>query len=334
MDDVDRVGEAVTHLLITRGRGAGAQDLVEAVGLALGADACVATLAGRQVVWARAGWSAPVGRSVTWVHSTTHAAEGVTVSVTPRVALSTATALDALGAALGPFAAEIGADRSQRDAERSARIVADERWRAAAEMEYERRRLERDLHDGAQHQLVALRMAMALAEHAESTGDAEDYREGLLQRLDDTQSLLVSTARGVLPPALARHGLGGALRELEGADVDVSVAIDRHPPAVESALYFIAMEAIGNARKHAPGARLTVRGFQSASDVTVVVSDDGPGFTTTDPQGGLVNLVRRAATVGGSVTVRSHPGVGTTVTGSVPLGRDTSPERSVQRTEV
>jgi signal transduction histidine kinase len=214
-------------------------------------------------------------------------------------------------------------DRLRRDGDVTARALVDDRWRAAAEMEQERRGLERDLHDGAQHHLVALRMSLALAEHAISTGDGRARVKDLVAQLAKAERVLVDTAAGILPGALIADGLTVALRvELarhDGVTLDTAGLRRRYPAPVESAVYFVVLEAVNNARKHADGARVVVTVWDSYRGLEFAVADDGPGFVMAAPKAGLRNLSARAASIGGAVEVCSAPGAGTTVTGVVPL---------------
>ncbi|WP_424186967.1 sensor histidine kinase [Actinokineospora sp. G85] len=253
-------------------------------------------------------------------------AQGV-LAITP----ASAGPLPELARALGPVlaAARLTAetDDLRRVGDVAARELADGRWRAAAEMDRERRGLERDLHDGAQHHLVALRMAVGLLEHtlaAQGAGAARDRLDDLLARLGAAEELVLRTASGILPLVLVSDGLAAALAahlaEHDDVCVDVDGELRRYPAAVESAVYFVCMEAVNNAHKHAVGASIWVRVRDSLRGLEFEVRDDGRGF---DPgalpaDAGLHNLNTRAGAVGGWVRVSSEVGVGTVVTGFVP----------------
>jgi len=159
-------------------------------------------------------------------------------------------------------------------------------------------------------------MRLALVEH---TGKGVD---DLLRRLDTAERVLVDTAGGVLPVALVNGGLAAALTAELASHADVTLDIDglrrRYPSVVETAVYFVCMEAVNNAHKHAPGARITVSARDSYRGLEFAVTDDGPGFVVT-PSSGLRNLTTRAADVGGTAEIISAPGRGTTVRGVVPL---------------
>jgi signal transduction histidine kinase len=304
-----RVAEAITAYL--------AQDepdpraLARVVGEAVGATGCALVVGGRRFQW---------GEGAPWLeHEISY---GGTVVGVLAVAPDSVGPLPGVAAVLGAPVAVLrlaeDTDRLRRDGDEAARALVDDRWRAAAEMEQERRGLERDLHDGAQHHLVALRMSLALAEHAISTGAGFT---DLLTQLEKAERVLLDTAAGILPSALVADGLAAALSaELSRHDnvtLDTASLRRRYPAPVESAVYFVVLEAVNNAHKHAAGARVTVSVRDSYQGLEFSVSDDGPGFAMTGA--GLPGLTARAASVGGVVQVRSAPGAGTTVTGVVPL---------------
>ncbi len=282
---------------------------------------CWLTVGGRRV--GRGGDRDP------WSTVVAHGGEAQgALAITP----ASAGPLPGLARALGPvlatarLAAET--DEFRRVGDAAARELADGRWRAAAEMDRERRGLERDLHDGAQHHLVALRMAVGLLEHtltAKGPAAARDRLDDLLSRLGAAEELVLRTASGILPLVLVSDGLSAALAAHLGDHDDVGLDVDaelrRYPAAVESAVYFVCMEAVNNAHKHAVGAAISVRLRDSVRGLEFEVRDDGPGFdpAALPPDAGLHNLHTRAAAVGGSVRVTSAPGTGTTVTGFVPL---------------
>jgi signal transduction histidine kinase len=282
------------------------------VGSATGAAGCVLTVAGERYRWGS-------GEGPWLEHLVRYGGEqqGI-LAVTPASIES----LPAVAAVLGPPVAAVRlaaeTDRLRRDGDAAARQLADDRWRAAVEMEHQRRALERDLHDGAQHHLVALRMALGLVEHA--GGATPEMLAGLLTRLDTAERVLVDTAAGVLP--ITRAGLVTALTAELGDHEDVTLDLGglrrRYPLVVESAVYFACLEAVNNAHKHAPGAPVTVTARDHRLGLEFVVADTGPGFTGPVSGSGLHNLSIRVGAVDGNVEVRSTPGVGTTVTGFVP----------------
>ncbi|MFD2420763.1 sensor histidine kinase [Amycolatopsis pigmentata] len=312
-----RTVEAITAHLAHARQVPGPGELARVVGTASGASGCALTVAG-----VRHQWGDGAGP---WLeHPVRYDGEDQGVlAVSPDSAGPLTAVAAVLGApvAIARLEAETGRLRDTGDA--AARALAEDRWRAAVEMEAERRGLERDLHDGAQHHLVALRMAISVAEHAGGETDGpESPLPALLTRLDNAERVLVDTASGVLPVALAAEGLAGALDAELAGDGDVLLDIDglrrRYPPPVESAVYFSCLEAVNNAHKHAPGADVTVIARDSHGGLEFAVADTGPGFTAPVRNSGLHNLSTRVAAVGGRIEISSVPGRGTAVRGFVP----------------
>ncbi|MEV8443521.1 ATP-binding protein [Actinosynnema sp. NPDC051121] len=312
-----RLAEAVTAYLARAGHDPDPRALARVVGEALGATGCALVIDGRRYQWGDGGGS--------WrEHEIGYGDEvqGV-LAVTPESVGSLTAVAAVLGAPVAALRLVEETDRLRREGDSAARVLADERWRAAAEMEQERRALERDLHDGAQHHLVSLRMSLALVEHAISTGAGRERVADLVARLDEAERVLVDTATGILPGALVTGGVAVALRaELARHDevtLDSAGLHRRYPVPVESAVYFVVLEAVNNARKHAGGARVTVTVRDGYRGLEFTVADDGPGFVVGASNAGLPNLAARVASVGGVVEVRSAPGAGTTVSGFVPF---------------
>jgi signal transduction histidine kinase len=296
----------------------GARELAQVIGAAAGATGCALTVAGE-----RYQWGDGPGPWLEQVIGYEGEQQGV-LAITPPEAAGPLTEVAAvLGAPLAMLRLETETDRLRREGDAASRELIDDRWRAAAEMEQERRGLERDLHDGAQHHLVALRMSLALVEHAIATGGAPERMADLLARLDTAERVLVDTAAGVLPVALVNNGLATALNAELASHRDVVLDIGalrrRYPAVVESAVYFACLEAVNNAHKHAPGARVTVTVRDSYRGLEFAVTDTGRGFDAATATSGLRNLSARAAAVGGAVEIHSAPGRGTAVTGFVPL---------------
>ncbi|GLZ54683.1 ATP-binding protein [Actinomycetospora sp. NBRC 106378] len=234
---------------------------------------------------------------------------------------------DGLGGALAAYRLEIELERQLRAGVAHAERIAAARRRLVAETDAERRGLERDLHDGAQHHLVSLRLTLGLVEHLVGAGRLAEARERLDtlgEQLDTAAAVLAETASGVSAAAVARLGLVAALTADLAGDRTVTLTADRvarYDAEVEAAMYFVCLEAVNNARKHAGGAPVRVRVTGHRSALVLEVADDGPGFTVRhDGAGrGLHNLGSRLARVGGRVTVTSAPGEGTTVRAEVPL---------------
>ncbi|GIK76425.1 MAG: hypothetical protein BroJett022_01150 [Actinomycetes bacterium] len=187
----------------------------------------------------------------------------------------------------------------------------------------ELRRIERDLHDGAQARLVALSMQLGRAE--ERLGDRPEDRELVRAARAEAGAAIAELrdlARGIAPPVLADRGLAAALAALGGRSaipVEVEVeAGERLAPAIESVAYFVVAESLTNAAKHAgPGARASVRVERDADLLRAVVADEGAGGA--DPAGsGLSGLRNRVEAVDGKLVIESPPGTGTTVTVELP----------------
>jgi signal transduction histidine kinase len=219
-------------------------------------------------------------------------------------------------------------DNQRLAAEAQASLLELKRSRAriAAGAAQERRRIERDLHDGAQQRLVALRIELELAEDlVRSDPERGVARLRELERgLDDALEELRALAHGVYPPLLADRGLVEALRAAATRSIiPVELAahgVGRFRPEVESAVYFCILEALQNALKHARGARRVVVRVDSGprDQLRFSVRDDGAGTPSLRAGAGITNMRDRLAAVGGDVEVASTPRVGTVVRGSVP----------------
>ncbi|GAA4869688.1 ATP-binding protein [Actinomycetospora straminea] len=226
----------------------------------------------------------------------------------------------------------IDLERQLRAAVSHAEQIAASRRQVVAEMDHERRTIERDLHDGAQHHLVSLRLGLGLVEHHLRAGRLETARERLadaLERVATTEATLAETATGVSSLVLSERGVVPALAaDLHGAEPPVRLTSEladdrRFAPEVETAVYFCCLEAVNNARKHAPGAAVTVWVGEAEGVLQFRVTDDGPGFdpaTSAGAGAGLRNLRTRLRRAGGTISLDAAPGRGTTVEGRVPVG--------------
>ncbi|MBV9918120.1 MAG: sensor histidine kinase [Solirubrobacterales bacterium] len=208
------------------------------------------------------------------------------------------------------------------------REVRESRARIIALADGERRRIERDLHDGAQQRLIALRIKLDAA--AESLEDRDCETAGLLRNLGDQAQAaleeLRSLARGVYPAALADHGLIAAVHSaaLHGPIPTTIVAQPgrRYRREVETTAYFCCLEAIQNTTKHAPRAtEIRIALTERDTVIEIEIRDDGPGFDPdhTEPGAGITNMQDRLATVDGELHVRSRPGAGTRLLVTIPL---------------
>jgi signal transduction histidine kinase len=219
---------------------------------------------------------------------------------------------------------------------RQAAELQASRTRIVAAADSERRRIERNLHDGAQQRLAALAikvsMACELAEHG--TGQARDLLAELRTDVRETAEELRHLAHGIYPPLLAESGLRAALAAVAGRStlpVTVQAAgLGRYPAEVEATVYFCCLEAIQNAGKHAgDGATLTLRVWEEGPALAFDVTDDGCGFDVSDRGlgAGFTNMEDRLCALRGSLRVESAPGRGTRVSGTLPAGRVTGPAR-------
>jgi signal transduction histidine kinase len=202
------------------------------------------------------------------------------------------------------------------------------RQRLVAAQDEERRKLERNLHDGAQQHLVALavkaRLASALVgkEPEKELAMLSDLQHGLGDALETLRDL----ARGIYPPLLADKGLGAAL-EAQARKAAVPVAVEpngigRYPQEIEAAVYFCTLEALNNVAKYAEASSVQVGLADEGGQLHFQVVDDGLGFDTrmTDYGTGLQGMADRLDAVGGTLEIRSEPGRGTIVIGRIPTG--------------
>ena len=205
------------------------------------------------------------------------------------------------------------------------------RRRLVGAQDAERRRIERNLHDGAQQQLIALAIQLGLL--AELAGDPDQIRQAipdlkaqLAAALEDLRAL----ARGIYPPLLAEQGLVTALRA-QAARSPVPAVLEagrvgRYPQDAESTVYFCALEALQNVAKHARASAATIRLTQAGETLEFSVSDDGAGFPPAAARhgSGLQGMSDRLAAHGGTLAVTSRPGQGTTITGRLPISERTN----------
>jgi signal transduction histidine kinase len=205
------------------------------------------------------------------------------------------------------------------------------RSRLVSAADAERRRIERDIHDGAQQHLAALAVNLGLARQllGEDGGEAT-VAELLAEMQADVRETIAQVrdlAHGIYPPLLRQAGLPDALRAAaqrspNAVSVQVDGVTDRQSADVEAALYFCCLEALQNIAKHAPDAAATVRLTRADGLLVLEVADDGPGFEPSpaaDGQG-RQNMTDRLGAVGGALAVVSSPGQGTRVRAQVPVG--------------
>jgi len=186
-----------------------------------------------------------------------------------------------------------------------------------------RRRIERDLHDGAQQRLVALSVTLNLArKHVEPGSPTATLLDSAMAELTAGLSELRELARGIHPAVLTERGLDPALQVLAArAPLPVTISgglAERLPPAVESAAYFVVMEALTNVAKYASATTAEVTVQRVNGHVTIDIADDGVGGADPASGSGLTGLADRVAALGGWLVVESPPGGGTVVRARMP----------------
>jgi signal transduction histidine kinase len=217
------------------------------------------------------------------------------------------------------------------DLRRHADELRASRERIVATADAERRRVERDLHDGAQQHLVLLNLKLTLIKRSLETDPpaaaamVEEATEDLGRALADLRDL----AHGIYPVALENDGLLAALKDAAAhAAIRTDVECDgagRYRPELEAAVWFCCLEALQNAAKQAgEGAHANVRIAERDGAVHFEVADDGVGYDTAQarPSAGVQNMTDRIGALGGELQIRSAPGRGTNVHGTIPV--DTS----------
>jgi signal transduction histidine kinase len=233
-----------------------------------------------------------------------------------RELVRTAGAAAALALANERLAAEVRARYDDLQAA-SARLVAAG--------DAARRRIERDLHDGAQQRLVSLSVTLNLARrHVDPDSRAAELLDSAVAELTAGLSELRELARGIHPAVLTERGLDLALDALAArAPMPVTISSpleQRLPPAVEAAAYFVVMEALTNVAKYASASAAEVRIEQVDGHVVIDVADDGVGGADPSAGSGLAGLADRVAALGGRLEVQSPPGGGTVVRAEMPAG--------------
>jgi signal transduction histidine kinase len=211
---------------------------------------------------------------------------------------------------------------------RNVRLIEElraSRQRLVAAQDEERRKLERNIHDGVQQQLVALNVQLGLLGRVTGPGKAAEMASDLQVRTGEALEDLRDLARGIYPPLLADKGLAAALEsQARKAVVPTTVDADgvgRFSQAIESTVYFSCLEALQNVAKYAEATRATISLSNGDGLLQFAVTDDGRGFDldATSQGTGLQGIADRLAAIGGSVEIVSAPGAGTTIGGSIPI---------------
>jgi signal transduction histidine kinase len=280
----------------------------------------------RAVAWPADALNATFERTMPVLHQGTPVGE-IAISKPPREPITNAEArlLADLASQAGPAFENV-----RLDLELQARLqeLQASRQRIVAAQDAERRRLERDIHDGAQQQFVA--MAVNLRVAYELVRSDPDEAESLLAEMGAQAETALATlrdlARGIYPPALIDRGVAAAIEaHIAKSCPEVRLAADgvaaaRFAAEIEAGVYFCCLEALQNRTKHAPRSAGRVELRATDGWLTFAVSDEGPGFDpeTAAAGSGLQNMADRMAALGGTLEVHSAPGRGTTVSGRVP----------------
>ena len=201
-----------------------------------------------------------------------------------------------------------------------------DRMRLVEAGDAERRRLERNLHDGAQQRLQALSVTMRLAQArlSEDPGAAHALLDTAVDELTAALAELRELARGIHPAVLASRGLAAALREVvQRAPLPVEIEAipeTRLPESAEVAAYYLVSEALANVAKHSRASRAKVAITRAGDGAIVEVTDDGIGGADVSRGSGLRGLEDRIGALGGTLAVDSRPGAGTTIRAAIPCG--------------
>lgn len=216
---------------------------------------------------------------------------------------------------LTDLAAQVGA---AFDNLRLVEELKSSRQRIVAAQYEERRRLERDIHDGVQQRLVALSMALSMASRHGSQAALDEAAAESTAALADLRRL----ARGIHPAILSEGGLPAAIESLaERSPVPTVASCDvtgRLPAPIEVTVYYVAAEALTNVAKHAGATRADIAVHRTAESVQVEVTDDGAGGAAPGPGSGLTGLADRVAALGGTLAVDGPPGIGTRLRADIP----------------
>jgi signal transduction histidine kinase len=222
----------------------------------------------------------------------------------------------------------VEADQRRQEVEASNVELTASRVRIVAAADDARRRLERDLHDGAQQRLVSLGLELRAAE-ASVPADLHPLREqisDIVTGLAGVSQDLQEISRGIHPAILSKGGLGPALKSVarrSAVPVELDVAVDRRlPESAEVAAYYVVVEALTNATKHAQASEVFVCIKAEGANLRLSVRDDGIGGADSHNGSGLIGLTDRVAALGGHLQISSPAGRGTTLLADIPLEVD------------
>jgi signal transduction histidine kinase len=316
----------VTDLVVDLGRQADTRTLRDELGRALGDRSLVLGYwlpeegryvddAGRSVELPEPG----AGRTVTPI---AHDGEPVAVLVHDPAVLEDTPLVEAVASA-----ARIALSNARLQAEVRARVVelAASRRRIVEAADAQRRRLERELREGAEQRLTRVERLLTQTHEAADKRAGEQLAE-IEEELRGARAELRDFAQGIRPSALTQGGLRAALPELAGRagiPVELEISVGTVPPAVETAVYFVCTEALANAAKHAEASSVTISVSQSSGHLSMTLVDDGVGGADPGKGSGLRGLADRVEALGGRLSVRSPMGGGTRLDATIPV--DTQP---------
>jgi signal transduction histidine kinase len=280
-------------------------------------------------------WSLDSGDFIAAVDVDTLAKAIAAVPVGALILLVGIPGLSALGRLYGWLAAQLLGSNADPVLTAQVTELQDARSRIIAAGDAERRRIERDLHDGAQQRLVALALNLRMAEQRAASGDPSAAE--LVRQAGEEANLalkeLRDLARGIHPAILTNRGLPAALEDLAArATVPVEVIAapgERLPDPVEAAAYFVVSECLANIGKHAGATSATVSVKPDDGHLVVVVADDGVGGASLGNGSGIQGLEDRVGALSGTLAVESPPGEGTRVTATIPLTGRAAEETAV-----
>jgi signal transduction histidine kinase len=316
----------VTDLVVDLGQQADTRTLRDELGRALGDRSLVLGYwlaeEGRYVDDAGRSIDLPEPGAARAVTPIAHDGEPVAVLVHDPAVLQDTTLVEAVASA-----ARIALSNARLQAEVRARVLelAASRRRIVEAADAQRRRLERELREGAEQRLTRVERLLAQAHEAADERAGEQLTE-IEGELRGARAELRDFAQGIRPSALTEGGLGAALPELvgrTGIPVELEISVGTVPPAVETAVYFVCAEALANAAKHAEAASVTISVSQSSTGLLLTLADDGVGGADPDKGSGLRGLADRVEALGGQLSVRSPTGGGTRLDAAIPV--DTQP---------